>query len=118
MNEEIISKVRGEKTNNNASLKTPVKMLDISLSDELNDAINKSIKDFKATLFIENMTTSSIEEGYHVNKVELEIIDWHIYISLLYYKARRLAFMKKFKIVYDKTKKRTYSAVDRDLDVW
>ena len=26
--------------------------------------------------------------------------------------------MKKFKIVYDKTKKRTYSAVDRDLDVW
>ena len=26
--------------------------------------------------------------------------------------------MKKFKIVYDKTKKRTYSAVDRDIEVW
>lgn len=72
---EIISKVRGEKTNNNVSLKTPVKMLDISLNDELNAAIDKSIKDFKATLFIQNMNISSIEEGYQVNKIELEITD-------------------------------------------
>ena len=72
---EIISKVRGEKTNNNVSLKTPVKMLDISLNDELNAAIDKSIKDFKATLFIQNMNISSIEDGYQVNKIELEITD-------------------------------------------
>ena len=72
---EIISKVRGEKTNNNVSLKTPVKMLDISLNDELNAAIDKSIKDFKATLFIQNMNISSIEEGYQVNKIELEMTD-------------------------------------------
>ncbi len=69
---EIIGKVRGEKTNNNCSLKTPVKLLDISLSDELAKAVEASIKDFKATLFIDKINISSMEKGYNINKIELD----------------------------------------------
>ena len=49
---DIISKVRGEKTNNNVSLKTEVDVLDISVSSEIKEALEDAIKDFKATLFI------------------------------------------------------------------
>ena len=70
---EIVSQARGEKSNNNLSLKTPIKNLDLSLNSELKDAINKSIKDFKATLFIENLNITDRENGYVVDKVELNL---------------------------------------------
>lgn len=72
---EIISAVRGEKSSNNLSLKTPVKTLDISCSKDVKDAIECSIKDFKATLFIDNLNLTDKTEGYTINKVELEIAD-------------------------------------------
>ena len=52
---EIISAVRGEKSNNNLSLKTPVKELNVDCSSDIKEAIESSIKDFKATLFINNL---------------------------------------------------------------
>ncbi len=69
----IISQARGEKTINNVSLKTPIKNLDLSLNKELEDAINASIKDFKATLFIENLSIKSIDKDYKVNNIELNL---------------------------------------------
>ena len=70
---DIISAARGEKTNNNVSLKTPIKELKISLNSDLKDAINKSIKDFKATLFIEELILNDKEEGYIIDNIELNI---------------------------------------------
>ena len=70
---EIISIVRGEKTNNSVSLKTPVKELNISVNKELEDAINQSIKDFKATLFIDNLIIQNIDKDYEINKIELNL---------------------------------------------
>ncbi len=70
---EIISLARGEKTNNNVSLKTPIKNLSVGVSKELKQAIEESIKDFKATLFIENLEMSEIDEGYKVNNIELNL---------------------------------------------
>ena len=70
---DIISAARGEKTNNNVSLKTPIKELKISLNKDLKDAINKSIKDFKATLFIEELILNDKEEGYRVDNIELNL---------------------------------------------
>ncbi len=67
----IISQVRGEKTNNNVSLKTPVKLLELSLNKELLEAINYSIKDFKATLFVENLELKEISKDYNIDKIEL-----------------------------------------------
>ena len=40
---------------------------------ELKDAIDKSIKDFKATLFIENLETKLIDKDYEVYNVELNL---------------------------------------------
>ena len=57
------------------SLKTPIKNLDLSLNKELNEAIEASIKDFKATLFIENLSCSLIDEDYKVNNIELNLDD-------------------------------------------
>lgn len=70
---EIISRSRGEKTNNNVSLKTPIRNLDLSLNKELKEAILKSSNDFKATLFIENLNIKDIMEGYSVDKIELNM---------------------------------------------
>ncbi len=70
---EIISSSRGEKTNNNVSLKTPIKTLIIELNKELKEAIELSIKDFKATLFIEKLILNEIEQGYSINKIELDL---------------------------------------------
>jgi len=69
----IISQARGEKTINNVSLKTPIKNLDLSLNKELEDAINASIKDFKATLFIEDLNIKSVDKDYEVNNIELNL---------------------------------------------
>ena len=70
---EIISAARGEKTVNNVSLKTPIKNLDLSLSEELKKAIEESIKDFKATLFIENLNFVGTCENYEIKKIELNL---------------------------------------------
>lgn len=69
---EIISQARGAKTNSNVSLKTPIKNLEIAVNKWLKDAIEKSEKDFKATLFIENLTIEDKEEGFEVKEIELE----------------------------------------------
>ena len=69
---DIISQVRGEKSNNNMSLKTPVKSLELSACSELKDAINASIKDFKATLFIDQLSFNDIEKDYKIDNIELE----------------------------------------------
>ena len=69
---DIISQVRGEKSNNNMSLKTPVKNLELSVCSELKDAINASIKDFKATLFIDQLSFNDIEKDYKIDNIELE----------------------------------------------
>lgn len=70
---DIISQARGEKTNNNVSLKTPIKNFELSVNEELADAINKSIKDFKATLTIQNLEMSQSTGDYKINKIELEL---------------------------------------------
>ena len=70
---EIISQARGAKTNSNVSLKTPIKNLSVGVSEELQEAIKKSIKDFKATLFIENLETKIIDKDFEVYNVELEL---------------------------------------------
>lgn len=70
---EIISIARGEKTNNNVSLKTVIKNLTLSASNELSMAINSCLKDFKATLFIDNLDMLIIDDGYLVDKIELDL---------------------------------------------
>ena len=70
---EIISTVRGEKTINNVSLKTPVKILSLNLSSEMKNAIDLSIKDFKATLFIENLEIEESQNDYDVTNIELNV---------------------------------------------
>ena len=70
---DIISQARGEKSINNISLKTPIKNLDLSLNNELKHAINKSIKDFKATLFINNLIINDCDKDYTINKIELDL---------------------------------------------
>ena len=72
---EIISSARGAKTEANVSLKTPIKNLKLGTSKELKDAIEKSSKDFRATLFIENMDMKEIDSGYEVYDVELNLED-------------------------------------------
>lgn len=69
----IISQARGEKTNHNVSLKTPIKNLVLKVNKELEEAINCSIKDFKATLFIDNLTMELIDKDYEVEKIELDL---------------------------------------------
>ena len=70
---DIISHARGEKTNNNVSLKTPIKVFDLSVNEELENAINDAIKDFKATLTIQNLKLNQIDGDYKINNIELEI---------------------------------------------
>ena len=70
---EIISQARGAKTNSNVSLKTPIKNLSIGVSEDLKDAIDKSIKDFKATLFIEKLETKRIDKEYKIYDIELNL---------------------------------------------
>ena len=68
---DIISQARGEKSNNNLSLKTPIKNLELSVNTNLKEAINSSIKDFKATLFIENLVLNDTDSDYKIDKIEL-----------------------------------------------
>lgn len=70
---EIISQARGAKTNNNVSLKTPIKKLSIGINEGLKKAIDNSLKDFKATLFIEDLETKVIEKDFEVYDIELNL---------------------------------------------
>ncbi len=70
---DIISQVRGEKTNKNVSLKTSIKYFDLSVNKELEKAINESLQDFKATLTIQNLKLSQTDEKYKINNIELEM---------------------------------------------
>ena len=70
---EIISQARGAKTNNNVSLKTPIKKLEIGVEKKLEEAISNSIKDFKATLFIEGLETKVIDNNYEIYNIELNL---------------------------------------------
>lgn len=68
---DIISEVRGEKTSNNVSLKTPIKNFELSVNPEIREAIELAIKDFKATLTIQNLIMTDDSDSYHINKIEL-----------------------------------------------
>lgn len=70
---EIISQARGEKTNNNVSLKTPIKNLNIKLNDGLKKAIEASVKDFKATLFIQDLELIEADEKFEITNIELDM---------------------------------------------
>lgn len=70
---DIISQVRGQKTINNVSLKTPVKNLKLSINKDLKNAIELSIKDFKATLFIQNLEMNETSNDFTIDNVELEL---------------------------------------------
>ena len=70
---EIIGYARGEKTNNNVSLKTPIKKLELNLNDDLKEAIELSIKDFKATLFIKELILNWCENKYEIRNIELDL---------------------------------------------
>ena len=72
---EIISEARGVKSNNNLTLKTPIKNLIISVNKNLKEAINSSIKDFKATLFIENLIINDQDKDYKIENIELNMED-------------------------------------------
>ena len=68
---EMISQVRGIKTNHNVSLKTPIGQMEVSLSPSIRGALEQSMKDFKATLFIQKLIIHDLEEGYEVLNVDL-----------------------------------------------
>ena len=70
---QIISQARGEKTNNNVSLKTPIKKLELDLNEDLENAINSSIKDFKATLFIEDLIINKTVNDFGIKEIELNL---------------------------------------------
>ena len=70
---EIISSARGEKTNNNVSLKTPIKNLTIELNEELKESIELSVRDFKATLFIEQLELNECKDKYEIKNIELDL---------------------------------------------
>ena len=69
---EIISISRGEKSSNNLSLKTPIKLLEINTNIDLKESIESSLKDFKATLFINELIINDCKENYTIEKIELE----------------------------------------------
>ena len=74
---EIISELRGEKTNNNVSLKTPFSIVEIDVNSDILDGITKAEKDFKATVTIENLKLNdkqtSLENNFNILKSELII---------------------------------------------
>lgn len=70
---EIISMVRGKKSSSNLSLKTIVKKLEIDCSPNLKKAIEEANKDFKATLFINELVINSIKDGCKINEIDLEL---------------------------------------------
>ena len=47
--------------------------MEIEVNSKLKDAIEASIKDFKATLFIDNLNMKLVEKDYKVNNIELDL---------------------------------------------
>lgn len=47
--------------------------MNIEVSNNLKNAIDKSIKDFKATLFIEDLNLSVVDNDYNIKEIELDI---------------------------------------------
>ena len=77
---DIISSIRGTKTNNNVSLKTPVNKLDIALNDKLLKAIELAEQDFKATLNIVNLNKKMVDiKTYEIKKIELADINNNLF---------------------------------------
>ena len=73
---EIISQARGSKTNNNVSLKTVITNISLGVDEKLKEAIENSIKDFKATLFINNIDLKVInKDEFEVYNIELDLND-------------------------------------------
>ncbi len=69
---EIISEIRGHKTNNQVSLKTSVKTLTIELNEHLKNALEQSLDDFKATLTIEELNLILKEEiKYNITEIKM-----------------------------------------------
>ena len=69
---DIISSIRKEKSENNLSLKTIIDKLDISCNNEIKESINKCIKDFKATLTINELIISDLKENYKINNIKFK----------------------------------------------
>lgn len=71
---DVISDVRGVKTNNNVSLKTPIKIFEIDINKDLRKDFETALDDIKATLTIQQfkMNTADIEK-YKIKDVELLI---------------------------------------------
>ena len=70
---EIISIVRGSKTNHNVSLKTEVSKLSLDLSDDLNQFLKEGLNDFKATLFIKELDINIINKDFEVKDIILDL---------------------------------------------
>jgi valyl-tRNA synthetase len=72
---KIINEVRKAKSENNVSLKTTVELLDVTVEILIADEININ-KDFKATLFIENIKTdikeNVVPNGFQINEIVLK----------------------------------------------
>ena len=67
----IISEVRGKKSENNLSLKTEVKILELECEDKLIKAIESSKKDFSATLYIKALSITPTAKEYTIKNIEL-----------------------------------------------
>lgn len=67
----IISEVRGEKTNHCVSLKTEVSKLLLRVTLPVRNAITLAKADFCATLYIKSLEMLDIESGYNIDLIEL-----------------------------------------------
>ncbi len=72
---DIISQARGEKTNHNVSLKTPIELMELSVTSDVAKAINASIKDFSATLFIKDLKVGVVDDLIKIENIVLELED-------------------------------------------
>ena len=70
---QLISRIRGYKTEHSVSLKTPIKILKLNCNSEVKKALEKALPDFNATLFIENIIIVESSSEPEISKIELEI---------------------------------------------
>ncbi|MFI3307391.1 MAG: valine--tRNA ligase [Mycoplasmatota bacterium] len=62
----LVSEIRGIKTINNVSLKTVVKTINIDMEDSLINSFNSAKKDLLASLFIEEINFSKLDNDYKI----------------------------------------------------
>ena len=67
----IIGLIRGEKAKNNLSLRTIINNLNISIPEDLKNALEYSMDDFKATLTINNLDIN-IDSDIKINSIEFD----------------------------------------------